>query len=143
MVDRVRNSSSVGDTCGKSDDALNSAASTLASIVSRQAFDIPRTDGDSSESSTDDDIGSSGGRRSAGGRFSLPEIVGPGDGVGSGVRARRDSVGSGVRARRDTQAIRGRDPFGSPVTPKTYDGFRYRAANARVAADVKTAAALS
>lgn len=155
MVDRIQSSSLVGGPYNKFDDALNSAASTLASIVSRQAFDIPRMDRDSGGGSVDDDIGSAGDRRSAGGRFSLPDIVGPGDGidsdkremldsVGIGMRARRDSVGSGVRTRRDDTQARGRDPFGSPVTPQTYNGFRYHAGNTRVAAaaaTVKTAAA--
>jgi len=110
-------------------------------------------DKDSGGGSICDDIGSVGDRRSAGGRFSLPDIVGPGDGIDSGkperldsdvsgMRARRDSVGSGVNTRRDTQA-RGRDPFGSPVTPQTYNGFRYHAGNTRVAAAaaINTAAA--
>lgn len=159
IVDHMQSSSFVDGPYNIFDDGLNSAASTLASIVSRQAFDIPRMDRDSGGDSVGDDIGSAGdrrsagGQRSAGGRFSLPAIVGPDDGigsgmrerwdsVGSGIRERRDSVGSGVRTRRDTQA-RGRDPFGSPVTPQTYNGFRYHAANTRVAAPaaVNTAAA--
>ncbi|XP_008188533.2 kinesin-like protein KIF12 [Acyrthosiphon pisum] len=153
VVDHIQSSPLVGGAYNKFDDGLNSAASTLASIVSRQAFDIPRMDRNSGGGSVGDDIGSAGDRRSAGGRFSLPDIVGPSDGIdsgkrerldsdASGMRPRRDSVGSGVRTRRDTQA-RGRDPFGSPVTPQTYNGFRYHAGNTRVAAaaTVNTAAA--
>lgn len=136
MVDRMQSSSLVDGPYDEFDDGLNSAASTIASIVSRQAFDIPRTDRDGAG----DVIGSAGDRRSAGGRFSLPDIIGPGDGGkreqldsdASGVRARRDSVGSGVRTRRDDTQANGRDPFGSPVTPKTYNGFRYHADNTRV-----------
>jgi len=165
MVDRVQSSSFVDGPYNIFDDGLNSAASTIASIVSRQAFDIPWTARDSGGG---DEIGSAGDdRRSAGGRFSLPDIAGPVDGIissgvrarrdsiGSGVRARQDSIGSGVRARqdstgsgvhhtrRDSQA-KGRDPFGSPVTPQTYNGFRYGFAGntrAAAAATAKTAAA--
>ncbi|XP_022168370.1 kinesin-like protein KIF12 [Myzus persicae] len=137
-VDRVQSSTMVAGSYNIFDDGLNSAASTLASIVSRQAFDIPQAARDSGGG---DDIGSAVDRRSAGGRFSLPDIAGPGDGIESEVRARRDSVGSGVRTRRDTHP-RGRDPFGSPVTPQTYNGFRYNAGNTRAAAAaIKTAAA--
>ncbi|KAE9524819.1 hypothetical protein AGLY_014869 [Aphis glycines] len=145
-VDRVTSSSFVIDGPHKKfDDGLNSAASTLASIVSRQAFDIPRAARDSGHHRGDrGDSGSDGGdRRSAGGRFSLPDIVDPVDVVGSGVQVRRDSIGSGMHTRRDTPA-RSRDPFGSPVTPQMYNGFRYHAGNTRAAAAViKTAAASS
>jgi len=133
MVDRVQSSSLVDGPYNIFDDGLNSAASTLASIVSRQAFDIPRPDRDGDEGGGNNEIGSACDRRSAGGRFSLPDIVGPGDGISSGVRARRDSIGSGVHTRRNSQA-KGRDPFGSPVTPQMYNGFRYHAGNTRAAA---------
>lgn len=162
-VDRVTSSSFVIDGPHKKfDDGLNSAASTLASIISRQAFDIPRAARDSGHHRGDkgysgsgggndesdrrsggNDIVSAGDRRSAGGRFSLPDIVDPVDVDGSGVQVRRDSIGSGVHTRRDTPA-RSRDPFGSPVTPQMYNGFRYHAGNTRAAAAaIKTAAASS
>lgn len=144
MVDRVQSSSFIVDgPYNIFNDGLNSAASTLASIVSRQAFDIPRTSRDSGGGGGGDQIGSAGDRRSAGGRFSLPDIADPVDGISSGVRARRDSIGSGVNTRRDGQA-KGRDPFGSPVTPQTYNGFRYGFGGntrAAAAATAKTAAA--
>jgi len=145
MIDRVQSSTMVAGPYNIFDDGLNSAASTLASIVSRQAFDIPqvaRDSGGGGGASGGDDIGSAGDRRSVGGRFSLPDIASPGDGIGSEVRARRDSVGSGVRTRGDTQP-RIRDPFGSPVTPQTYNRFRYHTGNtqAAAAATVKTATA--
>jgi len=143
----------------KLDDGLNSAASTLASIVSRQAFDIPRVTRDSGyhrgdrgdsgngggivesgRSGAGNDIVSEGDRRSAGGRFSLPDIVDPVDVVGSDMQVRRDSIGSGVHTRRDTPT-RNRDPFGSPVTPQMYNGFRYHAGNTRAAAAAAAAAA--
>lgn len=169
-------------------EGLNSAASTLASIISRQAFDIPRDargdDGrvdnssDSKDEDEDEDCGyvhrAADGRRSGvGGRFSLPNISGTGgDGdddtsssVGSEARARRDSFGSGLRmrldsfgsgppARPDTPIVSGvsarrdartgvRDPFGSPVTPQMYNGFRRHTVNNRAAAAGKTAAASS
>lgn len=129
------------------DAKLSSAASTLASIVSRQAFDIPRKSSDSLDDrghrrppSDDGDRDSvfSGGR-GTGGRRSLPHIGTAGDddsdddtddgGVG---RTRRDSgVGDGgvPAGRQDAPAPAvHRDPFGSPVTPKAYNGFRRRAA---------------
>lgn len=160
IIDHEPPSSVVGPC--KFDDGLNSAASTLASIVSRQAFDIPRAArGDrgndcGSDVGGEDDGGGGGGdigsdvgdRRSAGGRSSLPDIVGPaGDLFRSGVQVRRDSVGSGVRTRRQDTPTEGRDPFGSPVTPKMYNRLRYHAGNAQraVAAttSTKTAAASS
>ncbi|XP_025201494.1 kinesin-like protein KIF12 [Melanaphis sacchari] len=163
MVDRVTSSSLVVDEPNnKFDNGLSSAASTLASIISRQAFDIPRAAKDSDhlrdnrgDSSSDrnsggrrssggDDIGSADDRRSAGGRFSLPDIVDSGDDISNGVQVRRDSVGSSVYSRRDTPA-RSRDPFGSPVTPQMYNGYRHHAGNTRTAAAVamKTAATSS
>ncbi|XP_060835344.1 kinesin-like protein KIF12 [Rhopalosiphum padi] len=158
-VDRVPSPSLVviDGPYNKFDDGLNSAASTLASIVSRQAFDIPRASKDSGHCRGDsdsggggrinrsDDIGSASDRRSAGGRFSLPDIVDPDNADSSGVQVRRDSIGSAVHKRRDTPA-RSRDPFGSPVTPQMYNGFRYHAGNSRAAAAaaaIKTAAASS
>lgn len=71
----------------------------------------------------------------------MPDI-GSDDIVRSGARERRDSVDSGVRthraapafsgvrARRDTPIPR-RDPFGSPVTPQIYNGYRNHAGNVR------------
>ncbi|XP_026808201.1 kinesin-like protein KIF12 [Rhopalosiphum maidis] len=156
-VDRVPSPSLViNGPYNKFDDGLNSAASTLASIVSRQAFDIPQASKDNGHCRGDsdsggggringsDEIGSAGDRRSSGGRFSLPDIVDTGNAVSSGVQVRRDSIGSAVHTRRDTPA-RSRDPFGSPVTPQMYNGFRYHAGNTRAAATaaIKTAAASS
>lgn len=114
------------DGTPKFDNGLKSAASTLASIVSRQAFDIPRKASDSDN--RDDDVAD---------RLSLPDIGSAGD-VNVG--------GSGAFARRDTPAPRNRDPFGSPVTPlqQTYNSYRHHADNARntaAAAATETAAA--
>ncbi|VVC31956.1 Kinesin motor domain, conserved site,P-loop containing nucleoside triphosphate hydrolase,Kinesin motor [Cinara cedri] len=146
------------------DEGLNSAASTLASIISRQAFDIPRKsrdsldeyDDDDDDDDGDDDDGDEGHRPSSGGgdrdsvfsggggRRSLPDIgtAGGGDGV---RRTRRDSVGGrgvpaaagkqGAPAQTAAAAAVHRDPFGSPVTPKVYNGFRRRAAAAAAVAN--------
>lgn len=138
---------------------LKSAASTLASIVSRQAFDIPRMASDSGGGKghgDDRDIGGYGERPGLGGsRTSLPDIgSADGDRAGGGgaTPVRRDSVDSAVRTRRDTPAVSGvrtrrgtpfpvRDPFGSPVTPQIYNGYaRHHAGNARPEA-VEAAAA--
>lgn len=113
----------IGDGSPKFDEGLKSAASTLASIVSRQAFDIPRKASDSDDSREE-------GNDDSGGRFSLPEIGNAGGG----------NVGSGAFARRDTPVPRGRDPFGSPVSPliqHTYNGFgkHHAGNNTRTAAN--------
>ncbi|XP_050435822.1 kinesin-like protein KIF12 [Adelges cooleyi] len=96
----------------KLNDSLNSAASTLASIVSRQAFDIPL--GASATSNFD-------GRRSS--QFSLPNIA---------DKHGRDSVDSDDlqlgRIRRNSSAEGGNDPFGSPVSPHLYN---FKHGNAR------------
>ncbi|XP_025415041.1 kinesin-like protein KIF12 isoform X2 [Sipha flava] len=147
-------------------EGLNSAASTLASIVSRQAFDISRgvRVGDGrADYISDGSVEDEGGRSAIGGRLSLPNIRSAGDDDDSSIsaaaeaRARRDSFGSGLRmrldgfggglsVRPDTPAFGDvsarRDPFGSPVTPQMYNGFRHHANN-RAAAAVKTATASS
>lgn len=134
----------------KSDDGLNSAASTLASIVSRQAFDIPlkNDDDDDDDDRRSGDPGVSGGdgigRTGGGDRRSLPDVAAR---DGGGGRRRRDSADSGGRRRRDSAdsaggelcrrdglaATRVRDPFGSPVTPQPFGAdFRRGGGNARL-----------
>ncbi|XP_050534148.1 kinesin-like protein KIF12 isoform X2 [Daktulosphaira vitifoliae] len=100
----------------KIDDSLNSAASSLASIISRQAFDIPL--GASATSGYSE-------HRSS--QFRLPNIANnhsesPNGDIQKRERQRRNSSAEGIN-----------DPFGSPVSPRLYD-FKHSSTHSSIKA---------